>query len=241
MLATTNPQSILQNDQHGGIDMPAQLAQLRVLGIFAHPDDETFCAGGTLAKYVKEGAEAMVLSFTRGDAGQIRDAGIATRRTLWEVREQELMRASQALGVQHVTCLDYGDGKLKDVDMATLIGAIVRVIRSFRPDVILTFGDDGACEHPDHIAISRATTKAFRLASDALQYPDQIGGGLLPHTPSQLYHCRFPRRRLLLMDHIVRWLNSFDKRFRGTPEFAQGLKLFTTASKTLGYHSDHVR
>ena len=59
-------------------DTAAQGGRPRLLGVFAHPDDETFCAGGTLAKYVAEGAEAMVTSFTRGDAGQIRDASAAT-------------------------------------------------------------------------------------------------------------------------------------------------------------------
>src|SRR5215472_4531824 len=80
---------------------------LRLLGLFAHPDDETFCIGGTLAKYIAGGAEAMVVSFTRGEAGQIRDAATATRRSLGEIRVSELHRACQALGVQHVRCLDY--------------------------------------------------------------------------------------------------------------------------------------
>src|SRR5215467_3932274 len=85
---------------------------LRLLGVYAHPDDETFCAGGTLAKYVAAGAEAMVVSMTQGEAGQIRDAQAATRRTLGQVRAEELRRACQELGVQHVRCLTYGDGTL---------------------------------------------------------------------------------------------------------------------------------
>src|SRR5689334_21603753 len=85
----------------------------RILGVFANPDDESFCAGGTFAKYAEAGAEIMVVSATRGDAGQIRDARAATRRNLGVVREQELRRASEQLGVQEAICLDYGDGTLK--------------------------------------------------------------------------------------------------------------------------------
>src|SRR3712207_9369064 len=65
----------------------------RILAVFAHPDDETFCAGGTLAMYAEQGAELMVISATRGDAGQIHDSSAATRGTLGLIREQELRRA----------------------------------------------------------------------------------------------------------------------------------------------------
>ncbi len=131
---------------------------LRLLGIFAHPDDETFCIGGTLAKYIASGAEAMVVSFTRGEAGQIRDAAVATRRTLGEQRARELELACQALGVQHVRCLDYGDGKLKGIPQTELVGRAVGLIREFRPHVLFTFDESGAYGHPDHIAICHATT-----------------------------------------------------------------------------------
>ncbi len=75
--------------------MTRQNRSLRLLGVFAHPDDESFCVGGTLAKYTAAGAEAMIVSATRGQAGQIRDARIATRKTLGAVREQELRRAAR--------------------------------------------------------------------------------------------------------------------------------------------------
>ena len=109
----------------------------RILGVFAHPDDEVFVAGGTLAKYAAAGSEIMVVSATKGQAGQIRDARIATRRTLGQVRAQELHRASEKLGVQHSVCWDYGDGTLQELDPDVLVGDVVRTIRSFRPDVVL--------------------------------------------------------------------------------------------------------
>ena len=73
----------------------------RLLGVFTHPDDETFCADGTLAKYVTAGWEVMVISATRGQAGQIRDPLAATRRTLGQVREREFYAACEQLGVHH--------------------------------------------------------------------------------------------------------------------------------------------
>jgi hypothetical protein len=113
----------------------------RVLGVFAHPDDECFCAGGTLASYVAAGAETMVVSATRGEAGQIRDPQAATRRTLGQVRAGELALACRRLGVQHTVCLDYGDGRLKEVDQRVLTGEVAQIMRTFRPDVVLTFGE----------------------------------------------------------------------------------------------------
>ncbi len=214
---------------------------MRLLCVFAHPDDETFCVGGTLAKYVAAGAEAMVVSFTRGDAGQIRDAQAATRHTLGQVREQELRQACKHLGVQHVVCLDYGDGKLKDIELKTLIREIIRIIRTFRPDVVFTFGEEGAYGHPDHIAIGIATTKACKLAGYAEQFPEQVAEGLLPHAPARVYQSHFPRNPQLLMDHLVQWLTSLDGPFRGTLDFIQGLTLFAGESNTLGYNSDHIQ
>ncbi len=150
----------------------------RILGAFAHPDDEVFVAGGTLAKAVASGAEARVLSATRGQAGQIRDASVATRRTLGAAREAELRRACGILGVQHVQLLDYVDGGLDATNPDVLVGEIVRTIRTFRPDVVVTFGADGAYGHPDHMAISAAATRACALAGDPGQYAGTAPGRL---------------------------------------------------------------
>src|SRR5437868_2235213 len=109
--------------------MQQQRRPPRILGMFAHPDDEVFVAGGTLAKYAAEGADIMIVSATRGQAGQIRDATIATRRTLGAVREQELHRSARCLGARHSCCWDYGDGTLSSVDHELLVGDIVRTMR----------------------------------------------------------------------------------------------------------------
>ena len=77
----------------GLLDDGVPPAGRRLLGVFAHPDDETFCAGGTFARYAEQGAEIMVVSATRGQAGQIRDAAAGTRHTIAAVREADWPRA----------------------------------------------------------------------------------------------------------------------------------------------------
>ena len=211
----------------------------RLLGIFAHPDDESYCAGGTFAKYATEGAEIMVISATPGDAGQIRDAAVATRRTLGQVRAQELQAACRELGVQHAVCWEYPDGTLKDMDPEILIARVVETIRSFRPDVVITFGEDGAYGHPDHIAISTATTLACQRAGDATQYPSQLAGGVAPYSPARLYHSHFPRSGLLFLEHLVQWLVSHDRRFRGSFDFVRGILLLSEETTALRYTSDY--
>ncbi|ETW92317.1 MAG: hypothetical protein ETSY2_53765, partial [Candidatus Entotheonella gemina] len=114
---------------------------LRILGVYAHPDDETLCVGGTLAKYAAMGAHILIVSATRGEAGQIRDTQVATRATLGQTRALELRHACERLGVSQVMCFDYGDGKLMSVDRGPLAAQLTQIIRQFRPDVVLTFGD----------------------------------------------------------------------------------------------------
>src|SRR5690348_490784 len=87
----------------------------RLLGIYAHPDDEIFCAGASFARYADTGCEIMVVSATRGQAGQIRSGNAASRANLAVVRETELRQSCRALGVQHVECWDYPDGGLRDI------------------------------------------------------------------------------------------------------------------------------
>jgi LmbE family N-acetylglucosaminyl deacetylase len=215
-------------------------AWLRMLAIFAHPDDEIFCAGGTMALHAARGAEVMVVSATQGEAGQIRDAQVATRRTLGRVRAQELQLSCERLGVQHAVCLDYGDGKLQDIDPLSLTSDLTHIIRSFRPEVVISFGPDGAYGHPDHIAISQLTTRAFHLAGDAAHFPEQLDEGLSPHTPGRLYYSCFPRSRRLLATQLVQWLTEIEQQFHGTIDFAYALLLFAEEAALLGYSSDDV-
>jgi len=209
----------------------------RILGVYAHPDDECYCAGGTMAYYASLGAECKVISATRGEAGEIHDAHAASRKTLGEVREQELIGACHALGVQQVQCFDYLDGHLADADHTHVVGDVVAAIREFQPDVVITFGDDGAYGHPDHVAISRATTDAFYLASQADAYPDTAHPAF---APQKLYYAHFPERNYLMLEEISKWLVGYKNRFRGNTEFAHALSLFVRESVMLNYSKDFV-
>lgn len=199
------------------------MSSLRLLGVFAHPDDEVFCAGGTLAKYAAEGAETTVVSATRGEAGQIRDSTVASRATLGAVREKELRSACAALGVKHVEFLDHVDTTLSALDQAALADEVATVIRYVDPDVVITFGPDGAYGHPDHVAIGNATTDAF----------NGIRHG-------RLYHSHFARSRLILADRLARWLVDLKDRFRGPEGFVKMFSIFTRESATLGYAADQI-
>ena len=212
----------------------------RLLGVFAHPDDETFCAGGTFACYAGQGAEIMVVSATRGQAGQIRDAAAGNRRTIAAVREAELRLACERLGVTKVRCLDHVDGTLADAEFSALVEEVAEVIREFRPDVVITFGPDGGYGHPDHVTISAVTTAACQRAAGAGHRPDRTATGPLRRPPRLYYRC-FPPGDLLITERLAAWLTSRPGRFAGTPAFAHALLLLAEAASTLGHIRDHVQ
>jgi LmbE family N-acetylglucosaminyl deacetylase len=206
----------------------------RVLGVFAHPDDETFCAGGLFARCAERGAEIMVVSATRGEVGQIRDATVGSRRTIAAVREAELRRACARLGVGSVRCLDYVDGTLADADFDGLVADVVKVVREFRPDVVITFGPDGGYGHPDHIAISAATTAACEQAGEVDSSCDGLG-----RRPPSLYYRHFPPSDMLLMNRLATWLTDQPSRFAGTPAFVHALLVIAAEAGTMGNIRDH--
>src|SRR5829696_7410603 len=198
----------------------------RLLGIFAHPDDETVCAGGTLARYASAGAEISVVSFTKGGAGQIRDAGAATRATLTAVRQRELDAAGKELGLTRTRCLDHPDGSLSELDDGVLLEQAKELVSEFDPDVVITFGPDGFSGHPDHVAVGAAVTAAcFELRSA---------------TPIRLFHCHLPRSRMLLRDRLAEWVVELTTRFKGTKEFVRALSVFSRETTALGYAADFV-
>jgi LmbE family N-acetylglucosaminyl deacetylase len=200
----------------------------RILGIFAHPDDEVFCAGGMLAHCTAASAEVLVVSATKGQAGQIRDPRAATRRTLGAVRARELEEACTRLGVGQAYCLDYLDGTLRDVESDRLASDVAAIIQDFSPDTVITFGPDGGYGHPDHVAISAATTRAWAGIANSSQ---QI----------TLYYSHFPRRNLLLAERLAGWLVARGTRFQGSEEFAHSLALVAEGATMLGFARDTLR
>ena len=199
----------------------------RLLGIFAHPDDEVFCAGGTIARAAEAGAEIMIVSATRGEQGQIRDAAVATRRTLGAVREGELRAAAAELGAQRVQVLAYPDGTLQH-HRSSLGAAITGIMRQFDPDTVVTFGADGGYGHPDHIAISGLTTEAFRALARN-HYRGQ-----------RLYHAVFPPRRTAMAEELAHWIAGSGQRATD-PAALQAIALFAGESATMRLARDDVR
>ena len=143
----------------------------RLMAVLAHPDDESLGVGGTLAKYASEGVEVFLLTATRGDGGRYRghrpgDADHPGTSALASIRERELHAAASVLGVRDVAVLDYRDQHLDRANPHEAVSAIVGHLRRIRPDVVVTFGPDGAYGHPDHIAISQFTTAAVAAAAE---------------------------------------------------------------------------
>lgn len=141
----------------------------RLLVVMAHPDDESFACGGTIARVSDQGHEVTLVCATRGGAGTLLpaiagDAGSA-RLALVAQRERELQRAAAVLGIGRVELLGYRDGFLTWTPPGTLDREIATVIQDVRPDALLTFGPDGMYWHPDHIAIWERTTAAVRQAT----------------------------------------------------------------------------
>jgi LmbE family N-acetylglucosaminyl deacetylase len=143
----------------------------RLMAVLAHPDDESLGVGGTLAKYASEGVEVFLLTATRGDGGRYRglppgDPQHPGPVALANIREKELRAAASVLGVHDVAVLDYRDQHLDAANPREAVSNIAGHLRRVQPDVVVTFGPDGAYGHPDHIAISQFTTAATVAAAD---------------------------------------------------------------------------
>jgi LmbE family N-acetylglucosaminyl deacetylase len=139
---------------------------LRLMGVFAHPDDESLGTGGTLAKYAAEGVETYLVTATRGERGRFGDKGERPGpEVVGKTREAELRAAASALGVREVELLGYPDGALDQVSPSEAQEAIASHLRRVQPHVVITFGPDGAYGHPDHVAISQLTTAAIVRAA----------------------------------------------------------------------------
>ena len=169
----------------------------RLMAVLAHPDDESLGVGGTLARYAYEGATTALLTATRGDRGRFGDArpgdvghpGVAA---LGAIRESELRTAAAILGVHDVTVLGYGDQYVDRAEPRRIVADIATHIRRFRPDVVVTFGPDGAYGHPDHIAVSQFTSAAIVAAADPTCTLSDSDGRREPHAVSKLYFLAWP-------------------------------------------------
>ena len=140
---------------------------LRLLCVLAHPDDESLGVGGTLATYAAEGVETYLVTATRGERGRFNEHGDRPGPdVVGRAREAELAAAARILGIREVVQLGYPDGALDSVDTMAAQEVIAAHLLRLRPQIVITFGPEGAYGHPDHIAISQvATAAAVRAAA----------------------------------------------------------------------------
>jgi LmbE family N-acetylglucosaminyl deacetylase len=133
----------------------------RVACVFAHPDDDTYGVGGSLALHAREAFELTVVLATSGEAGQIADASLATREELGRVRETEDAASWRALGLApDLRFLRHPDGGLPRL-REELVPEVREILHEVQPEVVFTFGPDGITGHEDHVTIGQAATLAF--------------------------------------------------------------------------------
>ena len=165
-----------------------------VAAIFAHPDDEVFSIGGTVARYVKTGVRCNLFCATDGDAGRASGIAVSSRAELGRLRRAELETGAAVLGFEPpIIYGGFPDGALAAADPDALIGMIVECLRRWRPTIVITFGPEGAPNtHRDHRAISRAATAAFFGARIPTVFPEHGERGLDPFAPSRLFYVAWP-------------------------------------------------
>lgn len=169
---------------------------LRLLAVYAHPDDEGAAAAGALALNALHGGESWLVCATRGEVGEISPDSDATPETLGAVREQELRCVATALGINAPIFLDYRDSgmvgtpenedprSLHQADKSEVVAKLTTIVRRIRPDVVITFAEDGMYGHPDHVAVHHVTKRAVEVAGDG----SYAGSAEPAWQPKRLYY-----------------------------------------------------
>lgn len=176
---------------------------LRLMSVHAHPDDESSKGAATMARYLAEGVEVLVVTCTGGERGDILNPSLQNDpdliRDITEFRRREMAAAVSVLGVRH-RWLGFVDSGLPEGDplpplpegcfaLAPLhiaAAPLVRLVREFRPHVMITYDENGGYPHPDHIMCHKVSVEAFEAAGDLDRYP----GPGQPWQPSKLYYDR---------------------------------------------------
>jgi mycothiol S-conjugate amidase len=188
------------------------MRHLHAMFVHAHPDDESSKGAGTMARYAKEGHRVSVVTLTDGSAGDILNPAMdrpGVKERMTDIRVEELARALEILGVTDHWAFGYvdsgyvedfdGDGTVLageaffNVDIDEVVERLVTLIRTERPDVLLTYPEDGGYPHPDHIRCHDVAAAAFHAAAD----PDRFSEAGPPHDVAKLYYMGvFTRRKL---------------------------------------------
>jgi mycothiol conjugate amidase Mca len=170
---------------------------LTLMAVHAHPDDEAIGTGGVLARAAAEGIRTVLVTCTGGEVGEINPDTAVAIENLGAVRERELRAACEVLNVTHLELLGYRDSGMAgtednnhpdsfaqaNLDEAT--ARLVELVRKHRPDVIVTYDENGFYGHPDHINAHRIAARAYALAGDS---GHRSASGLEPWSPSKLYY-----------------------------------------------------
>jgi mycothiol S-conjugate amidase len=182
------------------------------MAVHAHPDDEASKGAATVAKYVAEGIRVLVVTCTGGERGDVLNPRLETDPEvlldLASVRRREMAEAARILGVDHAwlgfvdSGLPQGDpspplpeGSFARLPIEEVAAPLVRLVRSFRPQVITTYDENGGYPHPDHIMSHRVSVEAFEAAGDPDRYAEQ---GNEPWQPLKLYyHATHSKARML--------------------------------------------
>lgn len=197
------------------------MAKKVLLVVLAHPDDETFGTGGTLAYYASKGVDVHLLCATRGEVGEVDPDLMRGFDSIGELREHELRCAAEHLGLTAVHFLDFRDSGMEGspdnkhpqalaaADLDVVAAKIVGFMRSLCPQVVITFDPVGGYMHPDHIAIHKATVRAFHAAGDAGQFPSDLPA----YQPTKLYYHTFPRGFLRMTVTLMKLLGKDPHKF----------------------------
>lgn len=196
-------------------------ARPTLLAVLAHPDDESFGTGGTLARYSWMGAAVHLVCATGGEEGSFDPEHLEGYASITERRQAELACAARALGLASLTMLGYRDSGMAGAPSnqhpealaaqphAAVVARVVGIIRRLRPHVVITFDPIGGYRHPDHIAIQRATVAAFHAAGD----PGRLPAEGEPWRPQKLYFQTFPRAFLRAAVRLMPLFGQDPRRF----------------------------
>jgi len=226
------PAQLLRPSAKGDEKLPENL---RLMCVFAHPDDESLGVGGTLAKYAAEGVETYLITATRGERGRFgTEKESPGLEVVGKVREGELLAAAKELGIREVTFLNYVDGDLDQATPGEVISRIAAHIRRVQPQVIVTFGPEGAYGHPDHIAISQFATAAAVCAANPDYEPLRNAEGLsLAHAVSKFYIMAWTQKKWAAYQSALRDLKTVvdgvERRAVPWPDWAITTRLDTTS------------
>lgn len=157
----------------------------RLMCVVAHPDDECFAFGGALLLANQAGYETYVVCLTDGQAATNRGES-ADGHDLGRIRRDEFERSCAVLGVTKHELLHYGDARLEFTELNTVARDLVVRMRTWQPQIVLTFGLDGSLNvHADHTMTCCFTSAAFHWSGRTKRFPEL---GLPPFTPQRLYH-----------------------------------------------------